>query len=244
MAGYAVLLRGRDAIPFAEGEPAIVSPGGSGRGLGFAGANSDVQLALAPLDSASVRDYRGRIHRAAEQAGRRPSDIRILFAIQPILVASMEEAERLVAESANPDDAAVLAIAEKQSSDLETDLTAMDFDAPLDLASLGDHLSKGSINRLLGGYDPATTPLRQLLARQARLARFADGGFVGTAEEFADLIERLGDEADNDGLLLWGDLHPVTVHRLLDELVPILRRRGVLRTEYGGGGILGNLQDF
>jgi FMN-dependent oxidoreductase (nitrilotriacetate monooxygenase family) len=233
-----------NAIPFSEGEPAIVSPGGSGRGLGFAGANSDVQLALAPLDSASVRDYRARIHRAAEQAGRRPSDIRILFAIQPILVASAEEADRLIAESANPDDAAVLAIAEKQSSDLETDLTAMDFDAPLNLAALDGHLSKGSINRLLGGYDPATTPLRQLLAKQARLARFADGGFVGTAEEFADLIERLGDEADNDGLLLWGDLHPVTVHRLLDELVPILRRRGILRTEYGGGGILGNLQDF
>jgi len=45
-------------------------------------------------------------------------------------------------------------------------------------------------------------------------------------------------------VLLWGDLHPVTVHRMLDELVPILRRRGILRTEYGGGGIHGNLQDF
>ena len=38
-----------NAIPFTDGEPTIVSPGGSGRGLGFAGANSDVQLALAPL---------------------------------------------------------------------------------------------------------------------------------------------------------------------------------------------------
>jgi hypothetical protein len=26
--------------------------------------------------------------------------------------------------------------------------------------------------------------------------------------------------------------------------VPILRRRGILRTEYSGGGIHGNLQDF
>jgi FMN-dependent oxidoreductase (nitrilotriacetate monooxygenase family) len=234
-----------NAIPFTDGEPVIVSPGGSGRGLGFAGANSDVQLALAPLDSASIRDYRARIHAAAVERGRDPRDITIMFAIQPVLVASAAEANRLVAASANPDDAAILTIAERQSSDLETDLTALDFDAPLPDGVFGEHVSQGSIKRLLGGYDPATTPLRQLLAKQARLGRLTDGsGFVGTAEEFADLVERLGDEADNDGILLWGDLHPVTVHRLLDELVPILRRRGILRTEHNPGGLHANLRDF
>lgn len=234
-----------NAIPFDHGDPTIVSPGGSGRGLGFAGANSDVQLALAPLDVASIRAYRARIHEAAVAKGRNPADVTILFAIQPVLVSSPEEADRLVAASANPDDAAILTIAERQSSDLETDLTALDLDRPLDLSVFGDHVSEGSIKRLLGGLDPETTPLRALLAKQARLGRLSDGsGFVGTAEEFADLIEKLGDEADNDGVLLWGDLHPVTVHRLLDELVPILRRRGILRTEFGGGGLRANLRDF
>jgi len=233
-----------NAIPFTDGEPVIVSPGGSGRGLGFAGANSEVQLALAPLDPDSIREYRARIHAAAVERGRRPSDVKILFAIQPVLVSSAEEADRLVAASANPDDAALRHIAERQSSDLETDLTTLDLDAPLDLSLFGDHVSQGSIKRLLGGYDPATTPLRAMLAKQAKLGRIGQGGFVGTAEEFADLIENLGETADNDGVLLWGDLHPVTVHRILDELVPILRRRGILRTEFGGGGLRGNLGDF
>ncbi len=232
-----------NAIPFTEGEPAIVSPGGSGRGLGFAGANSDVQLALAPLDSQTVRDYRARIHAAAVERGRTPSDIKILFAIQPVIVASAEEADRLVAASANPSDAALLQIAEKQSSDLETDLTTQDLDKPLDRSIFGDHVSHGSITRLTGGFDESA-PLRQLLAKQAKLKRLPDGGFVGTAEEFADLVERLGDEADNDGVLLWGDLHPATVHRMLDELVPILRRRGILRTQYAPGGLHANLQEF
>jgi hypothetical protein len=31
---------------------------------------------------------------------------------------------------------------------------------------------------------------------------------------------------------------------MLDELVPILRRRGILRTEFGGGGLRANLHDF
>jgi len=233
-----------NAIPFTGGEPVIVSPGGSGRGLGFAGANSEVQLALAPLDADSIRAYRAKIHAAAVERGRTPSDVKILFAIQPVIVSSAEEADRLVAASANPDDAAVTYIAERQSSDLETDLTALDFDKPLDLSVFGDHVSQGSITRLLGGYDPATTPLRALLAKQAKLGRLGQGGFVGTADELADLIEDLGESADNDGVLLWGDLHPVTVHRMLDELVPILRRRGILRTEYSSGGLRGNLSDF
>lgn len=233
-----------NAIPFTDGEPVIVSPGGSGRGLAFAGANSEVQLALAPLDPESIRDYRAKVRAAAVERGRRPSDITIMFAIQPVIVGSAEEADRLVAASANPDDAAVLSIAERQSSDLETDLTALDFDKPLDLAVFGDHVSQGSINRLLGGEDPATTPLRALLAKQAQLGRLGEGGFVGTAVELADLIEDLGESAANDGVLLWGDLHPVTVHRMLDELVPLLRRRGILRTEYSSGGLRGNLSDF
>lgn len=230
-------------VPFTDGEPVIVSPGGSGRGLGFAGANSDVQLALAPLDEASITAYRAKIHAAARERGRRPEDIKILFAIQPVLVSSPEEADRIVAASAHPDDAALLRIAERQSSDLETDLTALDLDAPLDTSIFGDHVSHGSIRRLIGAHDP-DTPLRRLLAAHARLGRLSDGsGFVGTAEELADRIEELGSWG-NDGVLLWGDLHPVTVHRTLDELVPILRRRGILRAEYADGGVRANLQSF
>ncbi|GGD79677.1 LLM class flavin-dependent oxidoreductase [Microbacterium murale] len=232
-----------NALPFTDGEPAIVSPGGSGRGLGFAGANSDVQLALAPLDEASVRAYRAKIHQAAVDAGRRPADIKILFAIQPVITSSADEAERIVAASAHPDDAALQQIARKQSSDLETDLTSLDLDCPLDPAVFGAHVSQGSIRRLLGDRGPEA-PLRAHLTALARAGRISDRtGFVGTAEEFADLIEELG-EWGNDGVLLWGDFHPVTLHRTLDELVPVLRRRGILRREYAAGGLQENLRAF
>ena len=139
-----------NAVSFTDGEPAIVSPGGSGRGLGFAGANSDVQLALAPLDEASVRAYRAKIHDAAIAAGRSADDIKILFAIQPVITASAEEADRIVAASAHPDDAALVQIARKQSSDLETDLTALDLERPLAVSIFGGHVSRGSHQRLIG----------------------------------------------------------------------------------------------
>lgn len=220
-----------NAIPFTDGEPVVVSPGGSPRGLGFAGANSDVQLALAPMTEDSVRGYRGRIHDAALAAGRRPEDITILFAIQPVVVSSAAEADRIVAASLDPDEAALRWIAERQSSDLETDLTTLDLDRPLDRGIFGEHVSHGSIRRLVGDHDE-DAPLRRILAAHARLGRLSDGsGWVGTADELADRIEEYGTWG-NDGVLLWGDLHPVTVHRTLDELVPILRRRGILRREY------------
>lgn len=232
-----------NAVPFTDGEPAIVSPGGSGRGLGFAGANSDVQLALAPLDEASVRAYRAKIHDAAIAAGRSADDIKILFAIQPVITASVEEADRIVAASAHPDDAALVQIARKQSSDLETDLTALDLERPLDVSIFGEHVSRGSIQRLIGDRRE-DAPLRAHLTALARAGRIADrSGFVGTADEFADLIEELG-EWGNDGVLLWGDFHPVTLHRTLDELVPVLRRRGILRRDHVDGGLQANLRAF
>ncbi|WP_236967566.1 LLM class flavin-dependent oxidoreductase [Microbacterium aurantiacum] len=233
-----------NALPFERGEPVIASPGGSGRGLAFAGANSDIQLALAPLTEASIRDYRARIHAAAAERGRAASDVRILFAIQPVLVASAEEADRIVAASGHPDDAALREIARRQSSDLETDLTALDLEAPLPAEVFGENVSQGSIRRLVGDRDVATAPLRAHLTALSTLGRISDrSGFVGTADEFADLIEELG-EWGNDGVLLWGDLHPVTVHRMLDELVPILRRRGILRRDFLPGGLHANLRAF
>lgn len=233
-----------NAVPFTDGEPVIVSPGGSGRGLAFAGANSEVQLALAPLEQDSIRAYREKIHAAARERGRSPSEVKVLFAIQPVLTASPEEADRIVAASLDPTEAELGRIAERQSSDLETDLTALDLDRPLDPGVFGDHVSHGSIRRLVGKHDVASTPLRTLLAAHARKGRLSDrSGFVGTAEELADVIEELGETADNDGILLWGDLHPVTVHRTLDDLVPILRRRGILRSEYAGS-LRENLASF
>ncbi len=233
-----------NAIPFERGEPVIASPGGSGRGLAFAGANSDIQLALAPLREESVRAYVAKIRDAARERGRDPGDVKIMFAVQPVIVSSVDEADRLVAASSAPSDETLRTIAQRQSSDLETDLTALDLDAPLPAELFAEHVSQGSLRRLTGDRDVATTTLRVHLSALARLGRLSDGsGFVGTADEFADLVEQLG-LWGGDGVLLWGDLHPVTVHRTLDDLVPILRRRGLLRREYTGQGLRADLHAF
>ena len=56
-------------------------------------------------------------------------------------------------------------------------------------------MSHGSIRGLLGRAGSfADATLRQLLTAKARKGLVADRtGFVGTAEEFADVVEELGD---------------------------------------------------
>ncbi|KHK98745.1 oxidoreductase [Microbacterium mangrovi] len=236
-----------NAEPLPAGDPIVASPGGSPRGIDFAGRNSEIQLALSNLDVATIRAYRSRVHEAAASHGRSPDDIAVLFVFKPIVAASTEEADRIVQASLAPDEEVLLEIAEAWSSDLETDLTALDLDRPLDPAVFGDHVSKGTIRGLLGTHEAFDgVPLREILAGKARLGRITDGhgGTVGTAEEIADVIQALGDDADNDGLIFSGDLHPVTIHRALDELVPVLRRRGILRERFGPGGLRENLAEF
>ena len=236
-----------NAEPLPNGDPVIASPGGSPRGIDFAGANSQIQLALSNLDVDSIRAYRERVRTAAAAAGRDISDIKTFFVIKPIIVSSAEEAGRVVEASLHPDEGVLREVAEAWSSDLETDLTSLDLDRPLDTGIFGDHVSKGTIKGLLGRFDSFDeVPLRDILIGKARLGRVTDGkgGTVGTADEFADVIQALGDDADNDGLIFSGDLHPVTIHRALDELVPILRRRGILRTDFTSGGLAANLGEF
>jgi alkanesulfonate monooxygenase SsuD/methylene tetrahydromethanopterin reductase-like flavin-dependent oxidoreductase (luciferase family) len=231
-----------NALPL-DSDPIVVSPGGSGRGLGFAGTHSDVQLALAPLSAAAVAAYRAKVHAAAAEVGRRPEDLRVLFVLKPVVVSSSEEADRIVEASRHPSDEDLRTAALAWSSDSETDLLALDLDAPIPAGTFADHVSAGTVRGLLG--DTPDAPLRELLTRKARLGRVADrSGFVGTADEFADFIEELGSDADNDGVILSGDLHPAQVYRMLGDLVPVLRQRGILRREYGAGGLRSNLFDF
>jgi FMN-dependent oxidoreductase (nitrilotriacetate monooxygenase family) len=234
-----------NAIPFDNGDPTIISPGGSPRGLGFAGANSDVQLAVASLDVEKMRSYRASVHAATLAQGRNPADVKVLFAFTPEIVDSPEEADRVVAASLHPDDATLRKVLAEQSSDLETDLENLPLDQPIGLSVFGQHVSQGTIGALLGGADFSTVTLREIAANKARKGRITDRtGWVGTAEEIADYVEQQGDDTGNDGFLFWSDLHPVSVHHILDRLVPVLRRRGVLRNEFGGGGLRANLRDF
>jgi hypothetical protein len=64
--------------------------------------------------------------------------------------------------------------------------------------------------------------------------------FVGSPQTVADILQRWFTERALDGANIHIS-HPAQFRRFTDEVVPILRERGVVRAEYESGTLRGNL---
>jgi len=129
---------------------------------------------------------------------------------------------------------------------LDVDLTTLDFDAPLPSEYLdawtASPVSAGVVNAFLSTVDdPRTTPFRELAARSTH---GQSGDIVGTAEEIADHIEEWTESSALDGVLFDFNVDPESLFGTLVPLVPVLRRRGLLRTGYGSTSLRENLDEF
>ena len=222
-------------------------PGGSPRGLAFAGTHSDVQLALRA--AAASRGGPGLPREGARggraRAGASPRTSGSCSCVKPEIVASREEADRVVAASRHPSDAVLRAVALAWSSDLETDLTVLDLDAPVTRRVFGEHVSRGTIGCAARGH-PATPRCGNCCARKARKGRSwpTAADWSGPRRSSRTSSRSSARTPTTTGSCSPGTCTRVTLHRFLDDLVPVLRRRGILRTGYGGGGLRGNLFEF
>ncbi len=225
-----------NTAPAAE-EPVMVQAGASGRGRDFAGKNSDVVLALASTPE-RMREYRDSIRTVAVENGRDADAITVLFVVQPIVTANAEETAAVKAARAELTQAAIDEQLQSISYLSGVDFKTFDLDAPL--PDLTTNSNQGTLDNFVRSA-PAGSTLREILQTRAKKDGLA---IVGTADEIADHLGELGEAAGGDGFLFTGQVHPANVHRTLDPLVPALRRRGLLRTELGDGGLRRNLQDF
>ncbi|MET0726644.1 MAG: NtaA/DmoA family FMN-dependent monooxygenase [Leifsonia sp.] len=222
--------------PLSE-EPVMVQAGASGRGQAFAGKHSDVVLALASTPE-RMRAHRESVRQAAADHGRDPDGIRVLFVVQPIVTANAEESATVRARRSELTQAAIDEALQSISYLTGTDFKRFDLDAPL--PALSTNSNQGTLDNFVKSAPEGST-LREILQTRAN----GDGlAVIGTADEVADHLAELGEAVGGDGFLFTGQVHPANVHRTLDALVPALRRRGVLRTELGDGGLRSNLLDF
>jgi FMN-dependent oxidoreductase (nitrilotriacetate monooxygenase family) len=225
-----------NTVPLSE-EPVMVQAGASGRGRDFAGKNSDVVLALAST-AERMRDYRTSIRDVAAENGRNPDDIKVLFVVNPILTANEEETTAVKARRAELTQAAIDEALQSISYLSGVDFKRFDLDAPL--PALTTNSNQGTLDNFVASA-PAGSTLREILQARARKDGLA---IVGTAEQVADHLGELGEAVGGDGFLFTGQVHPAHVHRTLDPLIPALRRRGLIRSEFGDGGLRANLLDF
>jgi FMN-dependent oxidoreductase (nitrilotriacetate monooxygenase family) len=222
-------------LPSPQGRPVIFQAGSSGRGMQFAVKHAEAVFAIQPHVDA-MRGFRQRLDAACTAAGKGPS--KILFGLHFVIGSSDAHAQRrLEALRARvPLDAGL----SRLSAPLGIDCSKLDPDQPLE--EVATQASRGmmeSISRI--GSDRGRRPT----VRDAALQMGTTSGLpqvVGSPERIADEMERLWRESGGFGFNLSAATLPGMMEEFVDHVVPILRRRGLVRGEYTGTTLRDHLE--
>ncbi|WP_063036254.1 LLM class flavin-dependent oxidoreductase [Nocardia grenadensis] len=217
-----------------QGYPVLVQAGASNDGRAFAGRYAEaIFTAHQRLSDAQVF-YRDIKQRAAD-FGRAPDQVKILPGISPFIAGTEAEAKQLEREFNE------LTVPEYGIKQLESlaheSLRHLELDEPVPVelfADAGDVTDNSASRRqVVAGIVQREQPtLRGLLHRLAG-AR-GHRVFAGTPEQVADTIEEWFRSGAADGFNVMPPYYPGGLEVFTETVVPILRQRGLFRTEYTG----------
>jgi FMN-dependent oxidoreductase (nitrilotriacetate monooxygenase family) len=217
-----------------QGRPVLVQAGSSDTGRRFAARHADAVF-TAHMAKATAQEFYADLKTLAAAEGRLPKQMLILPGLSPMIAGTETEAQRLAREVNELTDPEV---GRKRLSGrfgghdfshlpLDRPLSAGDFPDP---SSVEAARSRTEVILNLVRRDKPT--LRQLLGYLAG----ARGHFVtaGTPEQIAALIEDWFTGGAADGFNVMPPLLPAQLDAFSAEVIPILQRRGLFRTEYTG----------
>jgi FMN-dependent oxidoreductase (nitrilotriacetate monooxygenase family) len=217
-----------------QGRPVLVQAGSSDTGRRFAARHADAVF-TACLGKAKAQEFYADLKALIVAEGRAPDDVLILPGLSPMIAATETEAQILAREV---DDLADVEVGRKRLSDWfgGYDFSHLPLDRPLRLEELPHPdtveaaRSRAEIVHNLVRRDNAT--LRQVIAYFAA----ARGHFTtaGTPEQIADLIEDWFTDGAADGFNVMPPLLPAMLDVFIEEVIPLLQRRGLFRTAYEG----------
>jgi FMN-dependent oxidoreductase (nitrilotriacetate monooxygenase family) len=223
-----------------QGRPVLVQAGASDRGRDFAARHADA-IFTAHLEKETAQEFYADIKaRAASAFGRKPEQIVILPGLNPVLGGTEEEAKKnLMDLNARMDPEVGRRTLSQRFSN--HDFSHLDLDQPLKVSDFPDpeglETMKSRAALIVRIVEREGLTLRELLAR------FAGGRghytTAGTPEQIADLIQDWCDpDAPGgpaaDGFNYMPPVIPALMDPFIDEVIPILQRRGLFRTEYEG----------
>lgn len=217
-----------------QGRPVLVQAGSSDTGRRFAARHAEAVF-TAHMAKTTAQEFYADLKTLAKAEGRNPDHVLILPGLSPMIAGTESEAQRLLREVNDLTDPEV---GRKRLSGrfgghdfshlpLDRPLSPADFPAP---DSVEAARSRTEVILNLVRRDRPT--LRQLLGYLAG----ARGHFVtaGTAEQIAELIEDWFADGAADGFNIMPPLLPAQLDVFGSEVIPILQRRGLFRTEYAG----------
>jgi FMN-dependent oxidoreductase (nitrilotriacetate monooxygenase family) len=217
-----------------QGRPVLVQAGSSDTGRRFAARHADAVF-TAHMAKATAQEFYADLKGLAADEGRRPEEVLILPGLSAMIAGTEAEAQRLAREVNELTDPEV---GRKRLSGRfgGHDFSHLALDRPLSVADFPDPSSveaaRSRAEVILNLVRRDQPTLRQLLGYLAG----ARGHFVatGTPEQIADLIEDWFTDGAADGFNIMPPLLPAQLDVLGAEVIPILQRRGLFRTEYTG----------
>lgn len=217
-----------------QGRPVLVQAGSSATGRRFAAQHAEA-IFTAHLEKASAAAFYRDIKTQASALGRRPDQVLILPGLSAVIGSTEAEAKRIWQELNELSDPKVglerlsSRFGGHDFSHLELDhvLSVEDFPDPNKVQAAQ---SRAQVITALVARERPT--LRQLLHSLAG----ARGHYTvaGTPEQIADVIEDWFTSGAADGFNLMPPILPSLLKIFIDEVTPILQKRGLFRTHYEG----------
>lgn len=219
-----------------QGEPVIFQAGASESGKAFSALTSDVVFAIMPTIE-EAKSYYQDIKRRAVVNGRTEDELVVVQGISPIIGDTEEEAGQKYEELAR------LVTIDQALAFLGRHFEHHDFsqyplDEPFpDLGTLGENSFKSDTDRIKKVAKEQNLTLREVALMEAT----PKTPFLGTAEQVANLVQKWYEEEAVDGFMIIANL-PSELQLFVEQVVPILQRRGIFRMEYEGDTLRDHLQ--
>jgi FMN-dependent oxidoreductase (nitrilotriacetate monooxygenase family) len=217
-----------------EGRPVLVQAGSSETGRGFAARHAEAVF-TAHLEKATAQEFYKDLKARVVAEGRQADQALILPGLSPMIAGTETEAKRLAEELNGLTDPE---IGRKRLSGrfgghdfshlpLDTPLRPEDFPDPSTVEA-----ARSRAETIVGLIRRENPTLRQVLAKLAGARGHFT--FAGTPEQVADLMQDWFQNGAADGFNLMPPVLPWMSDAFIDEVIPLLQKRGLFRTSYEG----------
>ncbi|MEU2924586.1 LLM class flavin-dependent oxidoreductase [Streptomyces sp. NPDC007251] len=214
-----------------QGYPLLVQAGSSEDGKRFAARYAEAVF-TAQQTIEDARAFYADLKSRTGQTGRDPDHVKVLPGIVPVLGST--EAEAQAAEQLLEDHIVYDHGVGRLESLLHLEPGTLELDAPLPADLPPESAIEGAKSRYTLVVELAR---RERLTVRQLIGRLGGGRghltFAGTPEQVADQIETWFTQGAADGFNIMPAVLPSGLEAFVEHVVPILRARGLLRTEYG-----------
>jgi FMN-dependent oxidoreductase (nitrilotriacetate monooxygenase family) len=223
--------------PSPQGRPVVVQAGASGPGRDLAASIAEVIFAQTPTIEVA-QEYYGDIKRRIAAKGRDAGKVAVMPGFTPVIGRTREEAEQKIAEldAMIPDEVALTILSDLLGG---VDLSRYKLDGPLPELDETANKSKTMVTMIKTVAASKNFSIREVAIWLA--SSMSHNRVAGTAVEIADMMQAWFENGACDGFLISPLVYPSGLRQFIAEVLPILRHRGLFRTDYEGKTLRANL---